>query len=139
LGVLNQLHNLVIEQDRRSLFCTVVNPAHALIEDLAPRVRAISPAHGEASLMRPNRDTRFSKDKRPYKDWVGIHFKHDAGKEAPGFHVHLARNESGAGGGMGGVCSGPRAVPARAGGRTVFGAPGRITGFELRDRSSRPS
>ncbi len=41
--------------------------------------------------MRPYRDTRFSKDKTPYKTNVGIQFRHDGGKDihAPGFYVHL--------------------------------------------------
>jgi uncharacterized protein (TIGR02453 family) len=41
--------------------------------------------------MRPFRDTRFSKDKTPYKTNVGIQFRHDAGKDihAPGFYVHI--------------------------------------------------
>ena len=41
--------------------------------------------------MRVYRDTRFSKDKTPYKTNVGIQFRHVQGKDvhAPGFYVHL--------------------------------------------------
>ena len=43
------------------------------------------------SIMRIYRDTRFSKDKTPYKTNVGIHFRHSIGGDvhAPGLYVHL--------------------------------------------------
>lgn len=45
--------------------------------------------------MRIYRDTRFAKDKTPYKTNVGIHFRHEMGKDVhcPGFYVHLAPGE----------------------------------------------
>ena len=41
--------------------------------------------------MRIQRDTRFSRDKTPYKTNVGIHFRHEVGKDihAPGYYVHI--------------------------------------------------
>lgn len=47
------------------------------------------------SLMRVYRDTRFSRDKTPYKTNVGIQFRHELGKDvhAPGFYVHIAAGE----------------------------------------------
>jgi len=41
--------------------------------------------------MRVYRDTRFSKDKTPYKTNIGIQFRHERGKDvhAPGFYVHI--------------------------------------------------
>jgi uncharacterized protein (TIGR02453 family) len=41
--------------------------------------------------MRPYRDTRFSRDKTPYKTNVGIQFRHEEGKDihASGFYLHL--------------------------------------------------
>ena len=47
------------------------------------------------SLMRVYRDTRFSKDKTPYKTNVGIQFRHEFGRDvhAPGFYVHVAPDE----------------------------------------------
>ena len=47
------------------------------------------------SLMRVYRDTRFSKDKTPYKTNVGIHFRHElcGDVHAPGFYVHIAPRE----------------------------------------------
>ena len=56
----------------------------------APRFVAI-PKRVGGSLMRVYRDTRFSKDKTPYKTNVGIQFRHELGKDvhAPGYYVHI--------------------------------------------------
>src|SRR5919112_754543 len=79
----------------------VLEPALAFIEDFEPHLRAISP-HLRAdarrvggSLFRIYRDTRFSKDKTPYKTTAGIYFRHEQGKDvqAPGFYLHLAPGE----------------------------------------------
>ncbi len=73
-------------------------PALRLIRDFAPKLRRISP-HLTAvdkkvggSLLRIQRDTRFSSDKSPYKTNLGIYFRHDVGKDihAPGLYLHLA-------------------------------------------------
>jgi uncharacterized protein (TIGR02453 family) len=75
----------------------VQEPALAFIEDFEPHLHAISP-HFVAdarpvggSLFRIHRDTRFSKDKSPYKSHTGIHFRHELAKSAhaPGFYLHL--------------------------------------------------
>jgi uncharacterized protein (TIGR02453 family) len=75
----------------------VVAPAMAFIEAMQPRLERISP-HFTAipkktggSMMRIYRDTRFGRDKTPYKTNVGIQFRHELGKDihAPGFYVHL--------------------------------------------------
>ena len=57
--------------------------------------------HG-GSMFRIYRDTRFSKDKRPYKLHAACHFRHEAGKDAhaPGFYVHLEPNSVFFGGGV---------------------------------------
>jgi uncharacterized protein (TIGR02453 family) len=75
----------------------VQEPALAFVEDFAPLLHEISP-HFVAdartvggSLYRIYRDTRFSKDKTPYKTHAGIHFRHVRAKDAPapGFYLHL--------------------------------------------------
>ena len=75
----------------------VREPARAFVRAMAPALAAISP-HFRAddrktggSLMRIHRDTRFSRDKTPYKTNVGIQFRHALGRDvhAPGFYVHL--------------------------------------------------
>ncbi len=72
-------------------------PALAFIGAMAPRLATVSP-HFRASakksggsLMRVYRDTRFSRDKTPYKVNVGIQFRHELGRDvhAPGYYVHL--------------------------------------------------
>lgn len=52
---------------------------------------AVTPKRVGGSLMRIYKDTRFSKDKTPYKTNIGIQFRHIAGKDvhAPGFYVHI--------------------------------------------------
>ncbi len=54
------------------------------------------------SLFRIYRDTRFSKDKTPYKTNTGIHFRHEAAKDvhAPGFYLHIDPSGSFAGAGI---------------------------------------
>jgi uncharacterized protein (TIGR02453 family) len=63
----------------------------------APHVVADARPFG-GSLSRIYRDTRFAKDKSPYRTSVGIHFAHeDAGKSErhlPGFYLHVAPGES---------------------------------------------
>ena len=63
----------------------------APLQRIAPRFRAV-PTKVGGSLLRIHRDTRFSKDKTPYKTNVGIQFRHDLGKDihAPSFYVHIA-------------------------------------------------
>jgi uncharacterized protein (TIGR02453 family) len=79
----------------------VQTPSLRLIEEIAKPLRKISPflvanpARSGGSLTRIYRDTRFSKDKTPYKTYVGMHFRHEAGKDihAPGIYVHFATDE----------------------------------------------
>ena len=60
------------------------------LERLSKRFEAI-PKRSGGSMMRPYRDTRFAKDKTPYKTNVGIQFRHALGRDihAPGFYVHI--------------------------------------------------
>jgi uncharacterized protein (TIGR02453 family) len=86
----------------------VRDPMLRFIEALAPRLKKISP-HFVAdakpvggSMMRIYRDTRFSKDKSPFKTAVMAHFEHKKGKEgsAPAFYLRVKPGESIAGGGI---------------------------------------
>ena len=76
-----------------------LEPALAFIEDFAVDLETISP-HIRAdarpvggSLFRIYRDTRFAKDKTPYKTHVGIYFRHarSADADTAGMYVHLER------------------------------------------------
>jgi uncharacterized protein (TIGR02453 family) len=57
---------------------------------IAPMYRAVPKKVG-GSLMRIYRDTRFGKDKSPYKTNIGIQFRHEMGRDvhAPGFYLHI--------------------------------------------------
>jgi uncharacterized protein (TIGR02453 family) len=48
----------------------------------------------EPHVMRIYRDTRFSKDKSPYKANIGIGFGHGAAEASPGYFLHAAPKES---------------------------------------------
>ena len=65
-----------------------------LLEKFAPHFRA-DPRKQGGSLMRVYRDTRFSRNKTPYKTNIGIQFRHELGKDihAPGYYVHIASDE----------------------------------------------
>jgi uncharacterized protein (TIGR02453 family) len=86
----------------------VLEPALAFIEDFGYRLQEISPhlradtRKNGGSLFRIYRDTRFSKDKTPYKTNTGMHFRHERAKEAhaPGYYLHLAPGQVFAGGGI---------------------------------------
>ena len=75
----------------------VKEPALRFIHDFAAALRKVSPHFhaGPRSLFRIHRDTRFSKDKSPYKTAVGVHFRHERAKDAhaPGFYFHVAPGE----------------------------------------------
>ena len=86
----------------------LVEPALDFINAFGPRLEKISP-HFRAdarpsggSLFRIYRDTRFSKDKSPYKTNLGIHFRHELAKDAhaPGYYLHIGPDEVVAGGGI---------------------------------------
>jgi uncharacterized protein (TIGR02453 family) len=108
LGLLHFLNDLK-KHNRRDWFQAnkpryeqeLLAPALAFIKamneplgKISPYFQAIPKKQG-GSLMRIYRDVRFSKDKRPYKTNVGIHFRHVAGRDvhAPGFYVHIEPDE----------------------------------------------
>jgi uncharacterized protein (TIGR02453 family) len=84
-----------------------VAPARAFVEEVGPLVRAISPEVQfepkiGASIIRVNRDIRFSRDKRPYKDHLDILFWHGdkRGWTQPGFFMRLTADSVWLGAGM---------------------------------------
>lgn len=84
------------------------DPMLRFIGDFAKPLRAISrnlvadPRPNGGSLFRIHRDTRFAKDKRPYKTNVGAYFRHANGRavHAPGFYLHLSPGEVFGGAGL---------------------------------------
>ena len=93
-------------KDRYEQF--VLTPVNRFIEAVGEFLPAISDAYladtrrNGGSMFRIYRDTRFSRDKRPYKENIGCQFRHTAGRNAhaPGFYVHLAPDEVFYGGGI---------------------------------------
>ena len=87
--------------NRERYDASVLEPALQLIRSLerplarvAPMLRVEAKKMG-GSLMRIYKDTRFSKDKTPYKTNIGIQFRHQLGGDvhAPGVYVHIAPEE----------------------------------------------
>lgn len=96
------------QENKQRYYDSVVNPISEFIVCMAPELRRISrhyiadPKPHGGSMFRIYRDTRFSKDKTPYKTHAGVQFRHEAGKDAhaPGFYVHLAADGLYFGGGV---------------------------------------
>src|SRR5210317_2382847 len=71
------------------------------LAEIAPRFTAV-PTRVGGSLMRVYRDTRFSKNKLPYKTNIGIQFRHEQAKDvhSPGYYVHVEPQQAFIGVGM---------------------------------------
>lgn len=86
----------------------VRDPGIRFITDFGGHLKALSehfrsdPRTVGGSMFRIYRDTRFSKDKTPYKTAIGIQFRHELGKDAhaPGFYLHIVRDGCFAGAGI---------------------------------------
>jgi uncharacterized protein (TIGR02453 family) len=96
------------EANKPRYLALVRDPVLALVEAVGPKLIAISPhivadpRPSGGSLLRIYRDTRFSRDKTPYKTNVGLRFPHGAGQDihGPGYYLHLAPDEVFMGAGM---------------------------------------
>ena len=84
-----------------------VEPALAFVAAIGPRLQKISPSVNfepkiNGSLFRINRDVRFSKDKRPYKDHIDLWFWHGdkRGWASPGFFFRMSSDRLILGAGM---------------------------------------
>jgi uncharacterized protein (TIGR02453 family) len=89
------------EQHQQEYEDLVRTPALDFISDMSHEMPALSrhflaqPKKVGGSLMRVYRDTRFSRDKTPYKTNIGIQFRHELGKDihAPGYYLHISPGE----------------------------------------------
>ena len=81
--------------------CDFIAAMNDPLRKISPRFVADPRANG-GSMFRIYRDTRFAKDKTPYKGNVGCHFRHQAGKDAhaPGFYLHIEPGNVFFGGGI---------------------------------------
>jgi uncharacterized protein (TIGR02453 family) len=79
-------YEAAVRQPALDFITDMVDP----LGDLSPHFVADSRTVG-GSLFRIQRDTRFSKDKTPYKLNTGMHFRHERARDAhaPGFYIHL--------------------------------------------------
>jgi len=84
-------------------------PFMRFISDLQPHLDRISPhlvvdpRPNGGSMFRIHRDTRFSKDKTPYKTWAAVFFPVGRSRTegaAPGFFFSLGHGRGGAGAGV---------------------------------------
>jgi len=93
-------------QERKQTYEQYVRePMQAIVEALAPELERFAPdiiASTKVSLFRIYRDTRFSKDKSPYKTHVAASFppRGMAKHQGAGFYFHIAPTEFYIGGGL---------------------------------------
>jgi uncharacterized protein (TIGR02453 family) len=78
-GIRHNNRKAWFEAHRDDYESAFLGPAQAFAEAIAPRLRKIDPAvvvepRVNGSIMRINRDVRFSKDKTPYKDHLDLWF-----------------------------------------------------------------
>ena len=86
----------------------VRDPLSRFIADMQAPLRGISahivadPRPVGGSMFRIYRDTRFSKDKTPYKTHAAAHFRHIVGRDVhgPGFYFGIGPDENTVGGGI---------------------------------------
>jgi uncharacterized protein (TIGR02453 family) len=89
------------EKNKARYHAEVRDPLLRFVADFAPKLTKIGkhmvadPRPVGGSLFRIYRDTRFAKDKTPYKTHAGITFRHEAGRDVHGpvFYLHLAPGE----------------------------------------------
>ena len=101
-----QLYENIIRNNNRAWFQEhkevyqemVLAPAVEFVRAMGERLRTMSPGvvadtrtNGAGSIFRIYRDVRFSKDKRPYKTYLGVYFWDGVRKkmENPGFYFHI--------------------------------------------------
>jgi len=89
------------EENKPRYRSDVRDPLLTFIDDFGSRLAKLSPhmvadpKPSGGSMFRIYRDTRFSKDKSPYKLHASAQFRHEAGKDvhAPCFYLHLQPGE----------------------------------------------
>ena len=85
------------EENKSRYLAEVRDPLLGFVSAVAPKLAAIGshivadPRASGGSLLRIYRDTRFSRDKTPYKTNAGLWFRVGASKdvEGPGYYLHL--------------------------------------------------
>ncbi|HVO32220.1 MAG TPA: DUF2461 domain-containing protein [bacterium] len=82
------------EEDVKEPLLEFIRAFQPALKKISPHLIA-DPRPVGGSMFRIYRDTRFSKDKTPYKTHAAAHFRHSAGKDvhAPGYYLHLEPGE----------------------------------------------
>jgi len=101
------------DANRKRYEASYVAPSKAFVTALGERIHAFAPQVNavpkvmKGSMARVNRDTRFSADKRPYKDHLDLWFWEGQGKSksCPGLGFRLRADSLGTGGGLHGLDS----------------------------------
>jgi len=94
-------NKLRYETDVLDVALRFIESMHDPLREIAPHFVAEATRVG-GSLMRVYRDTRFSKNKLPYKTNIGIQFRHERAKDvhSPGYYVHIEPGQVFLGAGM---------------------------------------
>lgn len=89
-----QAHKPAYERDLLEPALDFIQAMEKPLAGLSPRLLCIPKRMG-GSLLRIYRDTRFARDKRPYKTNLGVHFRHDAFRDihGPGLYFHIGLDE----------------------------------------------
>jgi len=82
------------ERDVLDVALQFIQSMQSPLATIAPHFTAV-PKRVGGSLMRVYRDTRFSKNKLPFKTNVGIQFRHEQARDvhSPGYYVHIEPDE----------------------------------------------
>ena len=78
----------------------VISFVEKLIEEMATFDEEVGKVDAKKSLFRIYRDTRFSKDKSPYKTNFGASLGMGKGSQKAGFYIHIQPEKSFIGGGL---------------------------------------
>jgi uncharacterized protein (TIGR02453 family) len=78
------------EEQVRDPFLRLIGDLQAPLAKVSTHYRA-DPKPSGGSMFRIHRDTRFSKEKTPYKTWAGARLFHERARqvEAPSFYIHI--------------------------------------------------
>lgn len=89
------------DQEVREPILEFISDFGARSAKISPHIRA-DPSPVGGSLFRIHRDTRFSKNKAPYKTHAAAQFRHKRAQDvhAPGYYLHLEPGQVFAGGGI---------------------------------------
>lgn len=92
------------ERNRARYEAHYVQAAKDFVSAIGPELQKLAPVRAEprvnGAIMRINRDVRFSKDKRPYKDGLHLMFTEGKGRDGAGFYLRIAAKELALGAGQ---------------------------------------